>query len=177
MATTSLVPFFQHFTTCIVGRKQRKRVAMVISSPGKKMFDCTQSSSLPARRYHGQGTRGLRIDCSESTRPRAELAGNHHRPTRNLEEQRQPPLAGRAHGLALACEKQSWLQRSFPRIHQINRIENIHPNDWPLSLFPSQLIFFFFFFMFCVCSSHLTCTSFTVSCLRFTPPCRCCCCC
>lgn len=176
MATTSLVPFFQHFTTCIVGRKQRKRVAMVISSPGKKMFDCTQSSSLPARRYHGQGTRGLRIDCSESTRPRAELAGNHHRPTRNLEEQRQPPLAGRAHGLALACEKQSWLQRSFPRIHQINRIENIHPNDWPLSLFPSQLIFVCFF-MFCVCSSHLTCTSFTVSCLRFTPPCRCCCCC
>ena len=75
----------------------------------------TQSSSLPARRYHGQGTRGLRIDYLVSTRPRAELAGNHHQLTRNLEEQQQqPPLAGRAHGLALACEKQSWLLRSFP---------------------------------------------------------------
>ncbi len=139
------------------------------------MFDCTQSSSLPARRYHGQGTRGLRIDCSASTRPRAELAGNHRRPTRNLEEQRQPPLAGRAHGLALACEKQSWLLRSFPRIHRINRIEK-HPSDRlaPLTL---SIATNFFFFMFCVCSSHLTCTSFTVSCLRFTPPCRCCCCC
>jgi hypothetical protein len=57
-------------------------------------------------RYHGQGTRGLRIDYLVSTRPRAELAGNHHRLTRNLEKQRQPPLAGRAHDLALVCEKQ-----------------------------------------------------------------------